>query len=145
MKKKIWIYIFILEIVGCAEPFQTYPVSDPIFDQYINQYTLDKELYAGTSEVSRIVISLKDIKDPYVIGECTLGRSYNIIHIDSDYWFHATTTDTDRLLLIYHEMGHCDLGIHEHDQDYTIMNAYHLSPSRFDYNPDFYLRNLFLR
>lgn len=51
------------------------------------------------------------------------------VSINSTYW--ATADDTEKMLLVYHELGHCVLG-HGHDKDtdpvtgcpLSVMNPY---------------------
>jgi hypothetical protein len=57
-----------------------------------------------------------------VIGYCTHGGEIRFL---TSFW--ATASATTRLVLAYHELGHCALGLDHHDGEADIMNTYLLN------------------
>jgi len=57
-----------------------------------------------------------------VIGYCTPGNEVRFL---TPYWDYASATT--RLTLVYHELGHCALGLDHTDSEADIMNTYILS------------------
>ncbi len=60
----------------------------------------------------------KDVP-PTTIGYCTHGVE---VRIFTTYWQSAPATE--RLTLMYHELGHCALGLGHHEGEPDIMNSY---------------------
>jgi hypothetical protein len=54
-----------------------------------------------------------------VIGYCSPGLEIRIL---VNYW--QTSAAAERLTLVYHELGHCALGLDHHDGEPDIMNTY---------------------
>lgn len=118
-----------------------YPVVvDTEFMPYIERYKDDKFHFTQNS-TNRISITFRSSPDNSYVGVCFIGYGTRWLEIDPEYWFNVT--DTDRYILILHEMGHCDLNL-DHSTDHSIMNEYLLSDWQYDNNPEFYLKKLFL-
>ena len=54
-----------------------------------------------------------------VVGYCRPGLEVRAL---TSYWRSASATE--RLVLMYHELGHCALGLDHHDGEPDIMNSY---------------------
>jgi hypothetical protein len=54
-----------------------------------------------------------------VVGYCIDSWEVRVL---TSYW--QTASATDRLLLMYHELGHCALGLDHLDGEIDIMNSY---------------------
>jgi hypothetical protein len=84
------------------------------------------------------------------IGKCTrwsIGERQ--IEIDQAYWQDPTTTENEKISLIFHELGHCDLN-RNHDESLrqdgypkSLMCPYNLS--FFDEESEYYYAELFGR
>ena len=86
---------------------RTFKGVDPLFDQYLELY----EILKG-SRMGDIGIGFKKQNLP-VIGRCTFYiGGYKEISVDPEYW--SLANDMQRTSLLFHELGHCDLGrMHE--------------------------------
>lgn len=149
MVKKLSLSI-LLFISGCG----FYPVDsgyiDPVFIPYVEEYKGDKLLYLNTSNIVKVSIIFKTL-DTGLAGMCEMTGFidritnknkifYRHIFIDPNHWY--TLNELDQKLLIYHELGHCDLDL-DHTDDYTIMNPYNLNGNTFILQPSYYLDLLF--
>ncbi|RLD64901.1 MAG: hypothetical protein DRI84_07900 [Bacteroidetes bacterium] len=77
-----------------------------------------------------------------VIGVCYYySNGDREIYIDPSFWYHDNTTYLDRELLIFHELGHCDLG-RDHEEPLSIMEKYHIGDSRYSSDIEYYKREL---
>lgn len=143
MKLLLLVSFFLLSLTACSDfkaaDFEPVKI-DPAFDTILEQYKNDKFRFLGTREVKKINV-LFYTQDSPVIGECITSDNKTIL-IDPADWFYSSPND--QITLLYHEMGHCDLGIVNHATTNTIMNEYHLSGYDFGLNPDFYLNELFV-
>jgi len=87
---------------------------------------------------------------PDIIGECiTYTNGQKEIIIDEEYWNAPEIGDGDREELIFHELGHCQLGLVHvntllpNGMPTTIMNAQHFSGTWYELNRNYYLTVLF--
>lgn len=78
--------------------------------------------------------------EPSVIGYCQPSVH---LAIRKSYWMRASATE--RMTLIYHEMGHCALGLDHEDDKPDIMNSYLLDESIADREWDSLIKILFER
>ena len=151
MVKNLSLSLLLIFLSGCG--FYSIPSAyiDPEFQVYIDKYKQDKLFYLNTTKIRRITITFKEMTD--LDGECrivTFGNliykkgivSYRKISIDPDNW--NRSSDIDRMLLVYHELGHCDLNL-MHSAEDTIMNEYSISSDVFSLNPEYYLNALFTK
>ena len=81
------------------------------------------------------------------IGLCSYDV-VNIIYIDADYWARATHWEQE--LLLFHELGHCVLGIRFHDNSrnqagfpLSIMSTYIIPEVYYARHRAYYLDQLF--
>ena len=64
-----------------------------------------------------------------------------LIQIDPVSWLFGSWDD--KIVLFYHEMGHCDLDIHGHTDGQTIMNPYGITGYQFAADREGFLKKLF--
>ena len=81
---------------GCAAPLK-WPAE-------VNKYVLVWE--KTYSRINTSPIALTPIADPEIAGYC-YGDGH--IELDLEYW-NTDTTDEMKLALVFHELGHCQLG-----------------------------------
>ncbi len=75
-----------------------------------------------------------------VIGYCI---PYKRMAISEAFWKRATPAE--KLTLIYHELGHCALGLDHYDDTHDIMNTYLLPGDIADHKWDQLVSQLFTR
>lgn len=115
---------------------------DPSFDAYIDLYETTKG-----SKMRDVGMGFNKLKLP-TIGVCfEYNNGYREIHVDPDFW--NESNENSRISLIFHELGHCDLG-RKHDDAIlesgyrkSIMNSYIIN---WNSNmKDYYFDELFKR
>ncbi|MEK6704184.1 MAG: hypothetical protein AABZ06_00175, partial [Bdellovibrionota bacterium] len=94
-----------------------------------------------------IRLSSLDYYGAYVIGLCESGVSIRRVTLDPDFW--DSVSDTQRELLMHHELGHCVL-YRGHRSDSLSTGAYAsimypviMSSSTYINNYDYYQNELF--
>ena len=86
-----------------------YNTTNPIFEPYIAKF----ELYYGKS-ITDIPINFSKLENR-IAGICyNWNFGYREIEIDKDQWEDELTEDR-KLALIFHELGHCELGLDHND------------------------------
>lgn len=121
-------FIFLLFLVtGCAG----FAIRDGIYNQdeafneYTNLYVLYKLKYRQTEYLNYpIFVQFTDTGFPSV-GKCYRTSNNNAsrtITINRKYW--ENTTEDDRIKLIFHEFGHCDLDFDHQQEVDGIMNSH---------------------
>lgn len=138
--KKI-IVLLSLILVGCGEP-NTVKIDLALMPLY-EQYKIDKEHYTGQANTKAISIDFSSLGGN-ITGMCHIDKKNHKtklrIDIDPEYWFSSTLDK--RTVILYHELGHCDLGL-EHTLENSIMNATTMDGYLFASNRDLYLYKLF--
>lgn len=100
---KHWIILF-LALTGCGPKIQ---VSG--FEKYV-----DKFERVGNIKIIELVIQFDYLEDSYAYCDSAQLFSWNTITIDKETW--DLFGETEREMIIFHEMGHCVLNrIHEFD------------------------------
>lgn len=117
---KYIIYLYILILIGCGQdPYsEGIKTNNPIFNEHIEYF---KYLYRVDVNVP---IILTDITDGHSVGIChayTPNNHHNWIEIDSKYWLKLSYYGKQQL--IFHELGHCVLGLN-HDNTLMVVNNY---------------------
>lgn len=117
---------------------------DPRFLPWIEEYRTDKFRFTGLDNIRPLnIIFFSTSYNSTVIGTCDYNGDVRTITIDPEYWFNSDLTD--RRILFYHEMGHCDLDIYNHnDGDIGIMNSYAMDSWEFNLDPEYYLYKFFV-
>lgn len=112
---------FILLLVGCSN-FKVKNIIESDLQPYVTKF--DNLLNTKTN--SSIIFTT--LENP-VVGRCYnygTNSEYNIIHIDINYW--NSSLEDSKEQLIFHELGHCVLGL-GHDDTYIYDNVYGYIPS----------------
>jgi len=145
---KILLFTFLL--TGCGFYPNHTGYIDPEFVPYVNDYKQDKFRFLNTNKIKKISITFK-VLDSDLDGECEIhvhsnrltGKvlaTYRMVYINTNHW--PKFNYISKKLLIYHELGHCDLGL-DHTYENTIMNPYAIDYNTFLISPDYYLNLLF--
>lgn len=150
MVKSLSLSILILFLCGCGG-FYSIPSGhiDPEFQSYVDDYKKDKLYYLNSTKFKRLSITFRPLDN--LDGVCEIlsfnniitkkeTMSYRRIFVDPDTWSYSS--NVERMLLIYHELGHCDLNL-EHSYENTIMNEYGISENDFIKDPVYYFTLLF--
>lgn len=128
-------------LVGCAKPYPP-PRVDPAFEEVLQSYKTDLLAYRGIVYFDHVSIVFADIHtntNP-AVGYCYMGKT-QLIEVDRHFW---DAIDQDqKTVLLYHELGHCDLML-DHTDGLNIMNPYLINGWMFANNRDLFLRMLFL-
>jgi hypothetical protein len=119
---KIIILLSLLLLTACSG-FERTGYIDPEFILYVESF----ERYKG-SEIRNMDIVFKD-QEPPRVGICKYRGASRIIEIDPGYW--ERTSDYTKENLIFHELGHCDLGL-GHTPMYGIMYDSILHPDFYE-------------
>lgn len=108
--KAILALALVLTLSACGRKGQV----DPAFNAYVRDF----EVKIGVG-VNNVDISFRKLNAP-TIGVCYSGGQFNQINIDPDFW--ATMNESGREQLMYHELGHCVLGLGHNDELSTLDN-----------------------
>lgn len=120
-------YLFLLCLIGCARPVSQPNNIDAAFQPLYNQFIVDAN-QAGLNIKSErgIIIQFAALEAKNslgeVIGDCiTYSNGFNTVNIDTDFWNNAS--DPAKMILMYHELGHCVLYEKHVPSNSAIMNA----------------------
>lgn len=108
--KTIVLISFCLFFVGCSDqPKRLFDTSDSEFDLYVDQFKSDFLRVTGHKIVIDTVINFSDNLSDDFNGACLMyPNGKNEILISKKKWVWAP--EVNRKSLIYHELGHCELG-----------------------------------
>ena len=90
-------------------------IIDPEFKVFVSDF----EQKIGV-KVQNIIIKFSPTKYP-IIGMCITGGETNEIHIDPQNWMGINKDGQE--LILYHELGHCILGLPHDDRRSTLDNV----------------------
>lgn len=94
---------------------RTYRGIDPEFIEYVEEF----EDYYGKS-IGDVSMGFADLKDPSV-GVCVRWISgHREIKIDREYWTRLDVSKTDKIGLMFHELGHCVLNRDHTDEEMQV-------------------------
>lgn len=105
-----------LVLFGCGHTARI----DPAFLEYVDDF----ESHIGVAVTDTDIVF--DELDGPTLGYCITGQATNEIHIDRKSWSMMTKDGQEQL--IYHELGHCVLGL-EHNNLRTILDGYYVEAS----------------
>lgn len=99
-----WILISLL-FTGCGSAHNVYEVGE--FAPYVAQFEQAAADTGKPTVVNNLVIKFGEMPKPGVIAVCS-QKSVPTITVSKAYWEKAK--ETDREILMLHELGHCILG-----------------------------------
>ena len=115
----------------------------PTLSFYVDRFTADARQYGKpcyyTFTIGFITERPPDIGDA-AVGYCRRGFEVRVV---KSFWDSASATE--RNVLIYHELGHCALGLDHVDDKPDIMNSYLLDESIADKKWDSLVKTMFER
>lgn len=121
---------------------RTNTTTNAVFQPYIEDFEYDYDQYIGD-----IPMNFADLEGNRV-GVCyTWSSGHAEIEIDRTFW--ADATELERKAVVYHELGHCELGRDHFDEmkedgcAASIMNWILVRDSCMDIHLDDYIEELF--
>lgn len=108
--------------IGDCTPEQVSPRVNPQLQYAVELFSNDATRHEVPCQTTPIVGFSSDMgpdKKKGVVGYCIDNWEVRVL---TSYW--QTASATDRLLLMYHELGHCALGLDHLDGEIDIMNSY---------------------
>lgn len=125
--------VLTLVFIGCGKgPNTIDPAFQPLYNQFIAQANasgLDLDFNQNITIQFAPLEQADSIGE--VVGECTsIGFGNGIIYIATDYWNSADANT--RLILLYHELGHCVLSEVHTQNTMAIMNPLITNPQQYD-------------
>lgn len=133
------IFLFVSLVSVSCGPFRGLGIVDPELQPYLEEYKKEKLFYTGIKKIKNMHIGFTSLNGKRV-GRCHRIGEYRQIEIDETFW--AAAPEDLRLMVFFHEMGHCDLG-RPHQDGVNLMNANLMSVSEFRSNRSFYIKKLF--
>ena len=105
-----------LFLIGCSDGQST----DPTFLPLIKSFEADYESFKSSKIGVNTLIIFGNTES---LGECRLNKETNIgiIWINKDKW--DDLLPAEQKSLIYHELGHCELGYIEHRNELVTVNG----------------------
>lgn len=137
-----YIIVLFLLLTGCGR-FWPAPVIHQDFIPYVQEFE------ALWERKVNFTIIYGDVPNGY-IGVCRKwSDGHREVYIDREWWEDTWTDESDKAVLIFHELGHCALGRgHLDDYDYiksqyvSIMNSFNIG-NWYEGNEDYYDFELF--
>lgn len=118
---KIIFGILAIALVGCGRGTSVPAQSDPAFAAYVQNFDTASAVYGIEPVTGKIRISFETLPaaETNEAGYChhSNGLSETYIGIDSNQWIQMT--ESEKMTLIFHELGHCVL--HEDHRTHSIM------------------------
>ena len=119
-KSSSWWYIVLLCIVSCQDESAMEFAVSPEFSGIVDRFKVEAEHRNVIVDLQGLGINF-GILDQSAIGRClTYQSGRREIVIEKSYW--RRTTDIEKELLLFHELGHCILG-RSHDDSTTSLGA----------------------
>jgi hypothetical protein len=104
--------VSILVLNACETEIVVIPVVDSPLQAYFDRF-IDEAAVRGLDvayATSQVDATISDIKEPNVIGQCSWSQTHqHSITLDENYWRKAN--DLQREFVVFHELGHCVLGL----------------------------------
>lgn len=124
---------------------------DPSLTSYVSRFEQASVQYGHPTQVTNLVMGFGDVNDPGEIGargdcEIVTGQTPTVT-ISADAW--AASTDAEREELVFHELGHCVLGlkhiagINSAGIPVSLMDPTEIDGAIYSQNRDYYLNGLF--
>jgi len=101
-----------LVLSACEPETIVISVVDTPLQAYFNRF-IDEAAIRGldvTYATSQVDATISDIAEPNVIGQCSWNQTHqHSITLDKNYWSKAN--ELQREFVVFHELGHCVLGL----------------------------------
>ena len=115
--------ICVIALSSCQLEVVTIPtVVDTPLQEYFDRF-IDEAAVRGldvTYATSQVDAQIGEITEPNVIGQCAWSQNHqHSITLDQQYW--RTANDLQREFVVFHELGHCVLGLQH--TDYSDANG----------------------
>ena len=94
------------------------------FRPYITEYINLKQIYLGTDKAYYAIDIIYGTPEFPTVGQCYRTSDPDLsrqVIINAHFW--ANSNDNERLELLLHELGHCDLNFSHQEERVGIMNA----------------------
>lgn len=112
--------VSLLFITGCGLYHKPIVKIDPRVQPIVDQWHKDsKEILGYDVSINDLIIDLANL-DGTKAGLCQL-ETYHSPHIYIDYYYWNVADDIQKLLMVYHEMGHCVL-FRDHNNTMIFIN-----------------------
>lgn len=145
------VFLLLVKLLPHRYSSEERPYVDPRIVDKVESFEETSLKYTGhTVTVSATIYSVTYLSD-HVLGMCIPVA--NMILINRNYWEHADYLEREQLL--FHELGHCELGRWEHEDDLyfrtrsgkicstSVMTPYVLSERCYFELHDYYMAELF--
>jgi hypothetical protein len=151
-----WGVFCVFVLAACGTGTVSSPQGHGVFEPYFQKFEVQSVSHGrSTYGDSGIVIEMTDKLSSEEEGECNTGLGDWGIKIKESKW--NTSSDTDKTILIAHELGHCLLDRTHKNETFnfekgftnipkapvSIMNADLMIATQFDADPDRYWDELF--
>lgn len=85
-------------------------VQDSSIQPFVDEFNSYIQTYGTTKLNKGIYYTFDDLSSlpGHILGKCTPYKNDNIVTIDSTFW--ASASEWDKRSVIFHELGHCELG-----------------------------------
>jgi len=111
------------------------------FEPYVQRFKAEGLKYNVDISDKRIIISLIELEQP-TVGQCRKSLFLPpIVVIDKFFW--AWANDTEKEMLVFHELAHCLLGQMDHRMGKTLMTPFMAYEFNYRKERDYYLKEMF--
>ncbi len=151
--KKILLGLLSLLLISCAD-LKTSNDIDPELQAYVSSFQSDANSLGRHIEIKGLTVKFGSISNPVQAAECQMNDKGSTIIVSRIHFDNYTKLNkfSDIELLMYHELGHCVLGILDHDDTRSgpnnfpssIMNTYIFSGLIYKTYKQNYIKELFL-
>ncbi len=115
------------------------------YASYVKLFLDYSEEYDQPQTITDLIFRTADLSDPVQLGVCGRQEDHTpVITIDGPEW--KTATETSRIALVFHELGHCVLRrahITDSEPTHTLMRPYLMRDYEFSDNFDEVMEELF--
>lgn len=141
-----YIFILFLFLTSCALYPEPVYFIDPDLQPYVNMYKEHKAYYLGFDSIKVTEIRFGEPRNTK-LGECTKWRNGSFvvrrrITLDPVVW--RWMSEVERRMLVFHELGHCDL-----DRPHTVTDSLMVEnifpATQYLSKESYYLQELFLQ
>lgn len=127
------IAVLLVTVMACGKA-----TVEPEFQSYLADFQADAKRFNRDVDTSQVSIKFGDTGSMENGAVCHTGSKQ--INVQKSAW--ANGNDTDRMIIIYHELGHCVLGLN-HTTELGIMSSNAVPEVVYRLNPDLFLTSFF--